>query len=55
VDLERRTVADVLESRSAQATAVWLKRYPGIEVVSRDRCGLYAQGIREGAPLSDCH
>jgi transposase len=50
VDLERRTVADVLESRSAKATADWLKRYPGIEVVSRDRCGLYAQGIREGAP-----
>jgi hypothetical protein len=37
VDLERRTVADVLNSRSAQTTADWLKRYPGIDVVSRDR------------------
>jgi transposase len=50
VDLERHTVADVLASRSVQATADWLKRHPGIEVVSRDRCGLYAEGIREGAP-----
>jgi transposase len=50
VDLERHTVADVLASRSVRATADWLKRHPGIEVVSRDRCGLYAEGIREGAP-----
>jgi transposase len=41
----------VLKSRSAQATADWLEPpHPGIEVVSRDRCGLYAQGIRKGAP-----
>jgi len=50
VDLERRTVADVLKTRSAQGTADWLKQYPGIEFISRDRCGLYAQGIRKGAP-----
>jgi len=28
VDLEHRTVADVQETRSAQATADWLKRHP---------------------------
>jgi transposase len=50
VDLERRTVADVLETRSAKETANWLARRPEIEIVSRDRCGLYAQGIRQGAP-----
>jgi transposase len=50
VDLERRMVADVLKTRSAQGTADWLKQHPGIEFVSRDRCGLYAQGIRRGAP-----
>ena len=49
-DLERRTVADVLETRSAKETADWLERRPEIEIVSRDRCGLYAQGIRQGAP-----
>lgn len=48
VDLERRTVADVLKIRSAHGAADWLKQHPGIEFVSRDRCGLYAQGIREG-------
>jgi hypothetical protein len=49
-DLERRTVADVLETRSAKETADWLAQRPEIEIVSRDRCGLYAQGIRQGAP-----
>ena len=50
VDLERRRVAEVLKTRSAHGTAEWLKEHPGIEFVSRDRCGLYAQGIRKGAP-----
>ena len=50
VDLERRIVADVLETRSAKETADWVKQHPEIEVVSRDRCGLYAQGVRQGAP-----
>jgi hypothetical protein len=53
VDLERHTVADALESRSVQATADRLRRHPGIEVFTRDRCGLYAQGIREGAVSVD--
>jgi transposase len=50
VDLERREVVDVLPGRSAEETADWLSRHPNVEVVSRDRCGLYAQGIRHGAP-----
>jgi len=50
VDLERRTVADVLATRSAKETADWLERRPEIEIVSRDRSGLYARGIRQGAP-----
>jgi len=50
VDLERRAVADVLGRRSVEETADWLERRPEIEIVSRDRCGLYAQGIRQGAP-----
>ena len=50
VDLERREVVDLLPNRSAAATADWLKRHPDIEIVSRDRCGSFAQGAYEGAP-----
>lgn len=50
VDLERRKVVDILEDRNVASVAQWLKRHPSIEVVSRDRCGLYAQAAREGAP-----
>jgi hypothetical protein len=50
VDLERREVVDVLPDRSAPGTAKWLSRHPEVEIISRDRCGLYAQGARKGAP-----
>src|SRR5208337_4572087 len=50
VDLERREVVDVLADRSGAGTAEWLGQHPEVEIVSRDRCGLYAQGAREGAP-----
>ena len=50
VDLERRQVVDLLADRSAATTAAWLKRHPEIEVVSRDRAGLYADAARQGAP-----
>src|SRR5271165_2806555 len=49
VDLERREVVDVLHDRSATSVAAWLERHPTIEIVSRDRCGLYAQAARQGA------
>jgi transposase len=50
VDLEKRIVIDVLSERSADATAKWLSHHPAIDAVSRDRCGLYAQGAARGAP-----
>jgi transposase len=50
VDLERRSVIDILDDRSVESAAKWLRDHPSIEVVSRDRCGLYAQATREGAP-----
>jgi transposase len=49
VDLERREVVDLLQDRTATGTAEWLGRHPEIEIVSRDRCGLYAEGARAGA------
>jgi transposase len=50
VDLERRKVVDLLPERSTESTADWLRRHPGVEVVSRDRSNVYAQGVSEGAP-----
>jgi len=50
-DLERRRVVDLLPDRGAGTLACWLKRYGGeVAVVSRDRSGAYADGIRAGAP-----
>jgi Transposase len=50
VDLERHQVVDLLADRSAASTAEWLRGHPEVEVVSRDRAGLYADGARQGAP-----
>lgn len=50
VALERRQVVELLADRSAATMADWLKTHPEIEVVSRDRAGLYADAAREGAP-----
>ena len=50
VDLERRRVVDLLPDSSAASTAKWIKGHPEVEIISRDRAGLYAEGAREGAP-----
>jgi hypothetical protein len=47
-----REVLDILQDRSAASTSDWLRSRPSIELVSRDRCGLYAQGGVQGAPLA---
>nr|WP_246756883.1 ISL3 family transposase [Bradyrhizobium neotropicale] len=49
-DLERNCVLDLLPDRNADSVARWLKRWPGIKDVARDRAGLYADGARCGAP-----
>jgi transposase len=50
VDLERRTVIDVLPDRSAVSTARCLAKRPSIELIARNRDGLYADASRQGAP-----
>jgi transposase len=49
VDLERRQVVDLLADRSVATAASWFKDHPEVEVVSRDRAGLYADAARQGA------
>ena len=50
VDLERRVIADLLPDRDADTVADWLRRHPGVEIVARDRVGVYVEGVRQGAP-----
>ena len=39
-----------LTARQREATARWLSQHTKVEIVSRDRCGLNAEGTLRGAP-----
>lgn len=50
LDLERRIPIDILPDREATTLETRLKDHEGVEIISRDRGGPYAEGARKGAP-----
>jgi len=50
MDLERNRVMDWLPDRCTESLAAWLGSHPEVEILTRDRSSLYADGGRRGAP-----
>jgi transposase len=50
INLESHQPVDLLEDRSAETFAEWLKQHPGVEIISRDRSKDYQRGATDGAP-----
>lgn len=50
VNLDTHRPLVLLPGRDQRTLAAWFRKYPEIQVVSRDRGGIYATAAREGAP-----
>jgi hypothetical protein len=52
VDLERKHPIDLLSDRNADRVKTWFEQHPGVEIIVRDRSGLFADGARRGEPAA---
>lgn len=50
IDLESHRIIDILDSREKEPVTEWLKKYPNLEIVSRDGSQTYASAIIEAHP-----
>jgi transposase len=50
LNLDTHRAIELLPDRCAETLASWLKQYPSLQVISRDRSTEYKRGIEEGAP-----
>lgn len=49
-DMETRKVVDMLPDRATESVERWLRAHPGVEIISRDRAGVYAEAASNAAP-----
>lgn len=52
VDLEAHCPIDLLPDRRAETLTAWLTHHPGVDIITHDRAGAYAEGATQGAPLA---
>ncbi len=50
VNLDTHRSLVLLPGRDQRTLAIWFRKYPKIQGVSRDRSGVYATAAREGVP-----